>query len=106
MADKENRPALPRHTPHLPEALLLEFGIADCEHLVDEEDLRVEVDNYLLTRDSLYIASGVLAVGALVLFFVEQPNPLEDDEQFLVGTGSLRPWFTPEAAGAGLELTW
>ena len=43
VADEEDRAALRAHVVHLAEALLLERGVADREHLVDEEDLGLEV---------------------------------------------------------------
>ena len=44
MADEQHRAALLRDVAaSSPEALLLELGVADREHLVDDEDLRLEV---------------------------------------------------------------
>lgn len=77
-----------------------------CRGSQRTESLRNEVDTDLLVRDALYITSGVLLVGAVVLFFFEQPDPLENDEEFLLGTTATRPWFTPDAAGASLEVRW
>ncbi len=42
LTNRTVRPSL-RHVPHLAEALLLEVGVADGEHLVDQEDLGLEV---------------------------------------------------------------
>ena len=43
MADEQDGAALARDVAHLAEALLLERGVADREHLVDEQDLGLEV---------------------------------------------------------------
>ena len=44
VADEQDGPAVPRgDVAHLPEAFLLEGVIADREHLVDDQDLRLEV---------------------------------------------------------------
>ncbi len=77
-----------------------------CRGSQRTEELRGDVDNFILARDSLYVTGGVLLVGAVVLFFVEKPDPLEDEDEFLLGTPAVVPWFTPESAGAGLEVTW
>jgi hypothetical protein len=43
VADEEHRPPLARDLAHLPEALALEGLVADGEHLVDDQDVRLEV---------------------------------------------------------------
>ena len=43
MADEDDGASVPRDVAHLAEALLLELDVADGEHLVDEEDLGLEV---------------------------------------------------------------
>ena len=43
VADEQHRPALAHDVAHLPEALLLERRVADGEHLVDDQDLRLQV---------------------------------------------------------------
>ena len=37
---------MPGHVVHLAEALLLELGVAHRQHLVDDEDLRLEVGRH------------------------------------------------------------
>ena len=43
VADEHHRAAAAADVVHLAQALLLERGVADGEHLVDEQDLRLEV---------------------------------------------------------------
>ena len=43
MAHEDDRSTVVRHVFHLGEALPLELDVADRQHLVDEQDLRVEV---------------------------------------------------------------
>ena len=43
VADEEDGPALARDPAHLPETLLLECEVPDGEHLVDEQDLRLQM---------------------------------------------------------------
>ena len=43
LTKKTVRPSPRRHVPHLPEALLLECIVANGQHLVDDQDLRLEV---------------------------------------------------------------
>ncbi|CAA9406152.1 MAG: hypothetical protein AVDCRST_MAG64-1988 [uncultured Phycisphaerae bacterium] len=43
VADEQNRAALPHDVAHLPKALALERRVADREHLVDDQDLRLQV---------------------------------------------------------------
>ena len=43
VADEDDGATLLRDVAHLAEALLLELRVADGEHLVDEQDLRLEV---------------------------------------------------------------
>ena len=43
MADEDDGAALVRDLAHLPQALALERRVADGEHLVDDEDVRLEV---------------------------------------------------------------
>jgi hypothetical protein len=43
MADEQNRASAIRHVLHLTEALLLELGVPDGQHFVNDEDLRVQV---------------------------------------------------------------
>ena len=43
VADEDHGAAFPRHVVHLAETLPLERGVADGEHLVDQQDLRLEV---------------------------------------------------------------
>ena len=43
VADEQHGPAVARHVAHLAQALLLEFRVADGEHLVDQQDLGFEV---------------------------------------------------------------
>ena len=41
---EQDRPARPLEPLELVEALLLEVGVADRQHLVDQQDLRVDLD--------------------------------------------------------------
>ena len=43
MADEQDRAALAGDVLHLAQALALEVSVADGEHLVDEQDVRLEV---------------------------------------------------------------
>ena len=43
VADEEHGPAVVRDLAHPSEAALLELGVADREHLVDDQDVRLEV---------------------------------------------------------------
>ena len=43
VADEKHGPAFRSHVSHLPEALLLECNVADGQHLVDNQDLGLEV---------------------------------------------------------------
>ncbi len=44
VADEQHRPAVAAgDLVHLPQALLLKLGIADREHLVDDQDLRLQM---------------------------------------------------------------
>ncbi len=44
MGDEHDRPAFALEPEELLEALLLEGGVADREHLVDQQDLGVDLD--------------------------------------------------------------
>src|ERR1700733_8024029 len=47
VAYKDDRPAIViAHILHFSEAFLLEFRIADCEHLIDDQDLRLQKGGY------------------------------------------------------------
>ena len=46
VADEEDGTSLARDLAHLPQALRLELGVADREHLVDDEDVGVEVSGH------------------------------------------------------------
>ena len=43
MTHKEDSASTARGLTHPANAFLLEFRIADCEHLVDDEDVRLKV---------------------------------------------------------------
>ena len=43
VADEQDRPAAAADLAHLPEALLLELGVADRQHLVHDQDFRLQV---------------------------------------------------------------
>jgi hypothetical protein len=43
VAHEQNRPAVAGGIAHLPEALLLERRVTDGEHLVDDQDLGLEM---------------------------------------------------------------
>jgi hypothetical protein len=43
VADEQHCPPLLTHVAHLPKTFLLNGGVAHREHLVDDEDLRIEV---------------------------------------------------------------
>ena len=46
VADEDHRPALVGGAVHLAEALALELGVLDREHLVDQQNLGLEVCGY------------------------------------------------------------
>src|SRR5438552_1954611 len=46
MADKEDCSASLGNIMHLAQALLLKHHVADCQHLVDDQDFRLEVGGY------------------------------------------------------------
>ncbi len=69
---------------------------ASCRGTKEVEALRDDVDRAVILRDSFYIASGVFAVGAAVLYFVESPDP----NDYLAPQGvSLLPALGPDFVG-------
>src|SRR5205823_4237841 len=46
VADEQHRPSLAADLAHLPEALPLESGVSDREHLVDDQDVRLQMRRY------------------------------------------------------------
>ncbi len=77
----------------------------ECRGTPQTERLRNDLDDTLITRDTLYIVGGVLAVGAVVLYFVESPS----QDEYLSGNPDERadrwgmaPWMTPTGGGMGV----
>ncbi len=60
MTDEQHRPALRADVLHLAEALTLERGVADREHFVDEQDVRLEVRRDRERQPHLHAARVVL----------------------------------------------
>src|SRR5207253_9719228 len=63
VADEYHGPALARDVAHLAEAFLLELGVPDGEHLVDEQDLRLQVRGYREREPYLHAARVALHGG-------------------------------------------
>jgi len=69
-----------------------------CRGTREAEDLRVDLNDTLVTRDVLYLTSGVLALTSIVLYFVEAPDP----DDYLASPGlHIAPWLGADVAGAG-----
>ena len=64
MADEEHGPALARRVVHLSQTLFLELGIPDGQHLVDDQDLRLEVRRDR-KRETHVHAAGITLHGCL-----------------------------------------
>ena len=58
--DEEHRLALVAHAVELVEALLLEGGVADGEHLVDQQDVGVHLDRHREREPDLHAGRVVL----------------------------------------------
>ena len=56
MADEEHGPSLLRGTPHSPETLPLKGGVADSQHLVDQEDLGLEMRRHREGQSQIHAA--------------------------------------------------
>ncbi len=59
MTDKQHRPPLLGHVAHLTQAFALEFGIADRQHLVYHEDLRLQVRRNRKSQAQIH-AAGIV----------------------------------------------
>ena len=57
VADEQDRAAVAADVAHLAEALLLERGVADGEHFVDDQDLGLEVRGHRERQPHVHAAS-------------------------------------------------
>src|ERR1700723_1781389 len=60
MADKNNRPAALRYVLHFAQALFLEFDIANGEHLVHQQNFRLQVRGHRKRQTHLHSRAVVL----------------------------------------------
>jgi hypothetical protein len=67
--------------------------------------LRDQLARELLTRDVLYISGAALAVGTVVLFFVEAPESPEESTGLHPPT-TIHPWIGTHGAGANVATVW
>ena len=58
VADEQDRPAVAADVAHLAEALPLERGVADGQHLVDDQDLRFEMRRHRERQPHVHAASS------------------------------------------------
>ncbi len=79
-------------------------GSASCRGTNEIETQRPALENTILTRNVLYGATGALAAGALLFYFLEAPD-VEAELDAPMKT-SLRPWMAPSSVGLGLEGRW
>lgn len=77
-----------------------------CRGTEQAETYRNNLDDTLVVRDVLYVSAGVLAVGAVALFFIEQPST----DAYLAAPSApapagwrVSPWVS--ADGGGVELS-
>ena len=60
VAHKQHRPAMPGHILHLAEALLLKLGVADRQHLVDDQNLRLQMRRHREREPHIHAAGIAL----------------------------------------------
>ncbi len=92
VAHEEDRAARRRDVAHLAEALLLELRVADGEHLVDEQDLGLEVGGDGEREPHVHAARVALDRG------VEEPldaGEVDDGVELAVDLRRLMPRIEP-----------
>ena len=84
VADEEDRPALLGHVLDLAQALLLEPDVADGQHLVDDQDLGLEVGGHREGQPHVHPAGIVLDRG------IEEPLDLGEGDDLVELAVDLR----------------
>src|SRR5437660_378543 len=85
MADEQDRAAVAGHVLHLAETPLLEFHVADGEHLVDDEDLRLEMGSD--RKSQAHIHTGRVALHGRV----QESLDLREGDDLVELAPDLRP---------------
>ncbi len=71
---------------------------------VEKPKLRDSAESNALTADILYIAGGVALTTGIVLFLMDEGEPVDKGQTG--PTTTLSPWFSPHGAGANVSVTW
>jgi hypothetical protein len=83
VGDEQHRPPCAAQSRELVEALLLERGVADREHLVDEEDLGIDLDSSSERETDVHTGGVVLELE------IDELLELGEREDVIEPTGGL-----------------
>lgn len=82
------------------------FGQTECRGTARMEGMRGDLNDALVTRDALYVTSGVLVGAAVLFYFLESPSLEDAPASGPMGSWGVAPWASEAAFGVGMGGTF